>query len=220
MTTAGPAFGGAHNEARNDAHDHARNDAHDDPQRTNPDLPRVTPEPRMRPRDRRIVQALALTALVPAFLVLKWTDETHSVQKNLKPPEKVTTVPNGATGTLAGAQWKVAGRQVRAPLAFGSRPKDDTVTELQVVLAVRPDDAAAAKTVGAYGFVYTFTDGGGRSWSATGLTAGTPQQGAVTRLTVRGTVPRSEAATLALRVQAPKTSRKPGAPLPSLRFAP
>ncbi|GAA2168825.1 hypothetical protein [Actinomadura napierensis] len=204
MTTAGPAFG----------------DPYDDPQRTNPDLPRVTPAPRLRPRDRRIVQALALTALLPAFLVLKWTDETDSMQKNLKPPEKVTTVPNGATGTLAGAQWKAVARQARAPLAFGTKPKDDTVTELQVVLAVRPDDAAAAKTIGSYGFVYTFTDGGGRSWSANGLAAGTPRPGAVTRLTVRGTVPRTEAAALALRVQAPKTSRKSGKPLPSLRFAP
>jgi hypothetical protein len=202
VTTAGPAF--------------------DDPQRTNPDLPPVRPRarPRLRPRDRRIVQALALTALLPAFLVLKWMDETDSVQKNLKPPEKVMDVPHGGTGTLAGAQWKVVGRQATAPPSFGTKPKDDTVAELQVVLAVRPDDAAAAKTIGSYGFVYTFTDGGGRSWSATGLAAGTLRPGAAGRLTVRGTVPRAVAEALALRVQAPKASRKQGTPLPSLRFAP
>ncbi|KAB2362692.1 hypothetical protein [Actinomadura montaniterrae] len=202
MTTAGPAF--------------------DDPQRTNPDLPAIPPRarPRLRPRDRRIVQALALTALLPALLVLKWVDETNSVEKNLKPPEKVTDVPHGATGTLMGARWKVVARQATAPLSFGTKPKDGTVTQLQVVLAVRPDDAAAAKAIGSYGVVYTFTDGDGRSWSATGLAAGTPRPGAVARLTVRGTVPRTMAAALALRVQAPKASRKPGTPLPSLRFAP
>ena len=202
MTTAGPAF--------------------DDPQRTNPDLPAIPSRarPRLRPRDRRIVQALALTALLPALLVLKWTDETNSVHKNLKPPEKVTDVPRGATGTLAGARWKAIARQATAPLSFGTKPKDDTVTQLQVVLAVRPDDAAAAKTIGSYGIVYTFTDGGGRSWSATGLAAGTLRAGTVGRITVRGTVPRTMAAALALRVQAPKASRKQGRPLPSLRFAP
>ncbi|MBO2460253.1 hypothetical protein [Actinomadura violacea] len=209
MTTAGHAFG--------------------DPQQTNPDLPVIPPHPPrrqrqrqgIRPRDRRIVQAFALTALIPALLVLKWKDETNSVQKSMKPPEKVTDVPQGATGTLAGAQWKVVGRQTVAPLPLGgAKPKDDTVTQLQVVLAVRPDDAAAAKAIGSYGIVYTFTDGDGRSWSATGLTTGTARPGAVARLTVKGTVPRTRAAALALRVQAPKASRKPGKPLPSLRFAP
>ncbi|MWA04520.1 hypothetical protein F8568_029905 [Actinomadura sp. LD22] len=205
MTTAGPAF--------------------DDPERTNPDLPPIPPRtsrtrPRLRPRDRRVIQALALTALLPAFLVLKWTDETDSVQKSLKPPEKVTDVPQGATGTLMGAQWKVVARQATAPPSFGTKPKDDTVTQLQVVLAVRPGDAAAAKAIGSYGVGYTFTDGGGRSWSATGLVAGTPRAGTAGRLTVRGTVPRTLAAALALKVQAPKASRKPGTPLPSLRFAP
>jgi hypothetical protein len=194
----------------------------DDPQRTNPDpLPvPVRPRPRLGPRDRRIIQALALAALLPAFLVLKWMDETDSVQKNLKPPEKVTDVPHGATGTLMGAQWKVVARQATAPPSFGAKPRDDTVTELQVVLAVRPGDAAAAKAIGSYGVGYTFTDGDGRSWSATGLAAGTARPGAVSRLTVRGTVPRTVAAALALRVQAPKAARKPGTPLPSLRFAP
>lgn len=194
----------------------------DDPQRTNPDLPVIPPlrRSRLRPRDRRVVQALALTALLPALLVLKWMDETDSVQKSLKPPEKVTDVPHGATGTLVGAQWKVIARQATAPLSFGTKPKDDTVTELRVVLAVRPDDAAAAKAIGSYGIVYTFTDGDGRSWSATGLAAGTARPGAVGRLTVRGTVPRTVAEALALRVQAPKASRKQGTPLPSLRFAP
>ncbi|QKG24686.1 hypothetical protein [Actinomadura verrucosospora] len=216
MTTAGHAFG--------------------DPQQTNPDLPVIPPRPpqqqrqqqqqqprqrqRIRPRDRRIVQAFALTALIPALLVLKWTDETNSVQKSMKPPEKVTDVPQGATGTLAGAQWKVIGRQTVDPPAFGTGPKDATATQLQVVLAVRPDDEAAAKAIGSYGVVYTFTDGDGRSWSATGLTTGTARPGAVARLTVKGTVPRTRAAVLALRVQAPKASRKPGTPLPSLRFAP
>jgi hypothetical protein len=200
MTTAGPLFR--------------------DPQETNPDLPRVTRRPRIRPRDRRIVQAIALATLLPAFLGLKWMDEADSVQKNLKPPEKVTTVPHGQTGTLADAQWKVVARQARAPIAAGTGPQDDGTTELQVVLAVRPADAAAAKTIGSYGITYFFTDGDGRMWSATGLAAGTPRAGAPARLTVRSTVPRTKAAELALLVKAPKASRRPGRPLPSLRFAP
>ena len=38
-------------------------------------------------------------------------------------------------------------------------------------------------------------------------------------ITVRGTVPRSKADSLELEIRAPATSRKPGEPLPSLRFS-
>lgn len=192
--------------------------AYGDPQRTIPDPP-SPPARRMRPRDRRIVQALAVAVLLPAFLVLKWVDQSDGAQQNLKPPEKVTSVAHGAVGHLADAQWKVVSRGTEAPLGSGDR-QDGDATELQVVLAVRPETAAAAKTIGSYGVGYFFEDGDGRTWSAGGIAAGTPRQGVAGKLTVKGTVPRSEAAALALVVKAPKASRKKGKPLPSLRFAP
>ena len=181
---------------------------------TRPDGIPLPGRPGMRPRDRRIVQAIALTCAMAAMLVLPWADETEHVRKSLKPPEKVTTVPEGRIGELAGAQWKIYDRRTAAPL--GSR---GDVVELRLQVAVRPSDAAAAKTVGSYGLQYRLHDGDGREWSADGLRTGEPKAGVALRITVKGTVPRSKADALELRIQAPEASRKPGDPPASLRFA-
>ncbi|WP_067459597.1 hypothetical protein [Actinomadura macra] len=193
----------------------------EDPTRTRPDPPAPRPS-RMRPRDRRVVQAIALATLLPVLLVLQWVDETHNVHSNLKPEEKVTTVPRGAIGVLGGAQWKVVDRRATAPLTTGTPPNSSAdVVELRLTLAVRPLDAAGAKTVGSYGIVYRLREGGGerRVWSASGLTLGAPRQGVAMRLTVRGTVPRAKADSLVLEVRPPAYSRGKG-PLPLLRFVP
>ncbi|QXJ23946.1 hypothetical protein AGRA3207_005180 [Actinomadura graeca] len=209
-----------------------------DPTRTRPDPPEADPqepgrsEPappgtgpsRMRPRDRRVVQAIALATLLPVLLVVRWVDETHGVHANLKPEEKATTVPRGETGVLGGAQWRVVDRRTAAPLTAGSpagASRGQDVVELRLTLAVRPLDAAGAKTVGSYGIVYRLReDGGGeRAWSATGLMTGAPRPGVAARLTVRGTVPRAMAGSLVLEVRPPAYPRGKG-PLPLLRFAP
>lgn len=181
--------------------------------------PIIGPEPeqqtgRLRPLDRRVLQAIALVCAVPAILVLNWVDETNNVQKNLKPPEKVVSVQPGQIGELVGAQWKVVDRRQARPLTADS----GDVVELRLIVAVRPGDAASAKTVGSYGLVYELLDDDGRTWSAMGIRAGQPRPGVAARVTVKGTVPRAKADALELRVQAPKTSRKDGEPLPSLRF--
>ncbi|TDD31443.1 hypothetical protein E1287_26360 [Actinomadura sp. KC06] len=176
--------------------------------------PEERPE-RLRPLDRRILQALALICAVPAFLALQWVDETNGIQKNLKPPEKVTSVQPGQVGEMLGAQWKEIGRQQAPPLA-----KDDLndVVDLRVGVAVRPRDAASAKSVGSYGIVYRLVDGEGREWSAMATSPGAPRAGVAMRIVVKGTVPRAKADSLELVIQAPKTSRKGEDPLPSLRF--
>ncbi|MFB4308685.1 hypothetical protein [Actinomadura sp. GTD37] len=189
---------------------------------TRPDgipLPGPPGRPGMRPRDRRIVQAIALTCAMAAMLVLPWLDETENVRKSLKPPEKVTTVPEGRIGELAGAQWKIFDRRTAAPLgtAQDGETRSDVV-ELRLEVAVRPSDAASAKAVGSYGLRYRFRDGDGRTWFANGFRRTEPKAGVAMRVTVRGTVPRSKAEALQLQIQEPKESRKLGAPLASLRF--
>ncbi|MFI0410720.1 hypothetical protein [Actinomadura sp. 3N508] len=170
---------------------------------------------RLRPRDRRILQAIALLCVVPAFLVVQWVDETNGIQKHLKPKEKVTSVQPGQIGELIGAQWKVIGRQQAPPLV---RDETNDVVDLRIGLAVRPRDAASAKSVGSYGIVYRLVDDEGREWSAMATGATNPRAGVAMRVIVKGTVPRAKADSLELVIQAPKTSRKPEAPLPSLRF--
>ncbi|TMQ98315.1 hypothetical protein ETD83_19355 [Actinomadura soli] len=170
---------------------------------------------RLRPRDRRVLQALALLCAVPAVLVLHWVDATNGIEKNLKPPEKVTSVRPGQIGELIGAQWKVVGRRQAPPLA---RDDANDVVDLRVAVAVRPRDAAGAKSVASYGIVYRLVDDEGREWSALAIPEGTPRAGVAMRVIVKGTVPRTKADSLELVIQAPKTSRKAGDPLPSLRF--
>ncbi|NKZ02442.1 hypothetical protein [Actinomadura latina] len=181
---------------------------------TRPDGIPLPGRPGMRPRDLRIVQAVALVCAVSAMLVLPWADETDKVRKFLKPPEKVTTVREGQVGKLAGAQWKVVDRRTAAPL--GDRQGE--VVELQLDVAVRPSDAAGVKAVGSYGLAYRLRDDDGRTWSADGLRTTEPKAGVALRITVKGTVPRTEADALELEIQAPKETRKAGDPLPSLRF--
>ncbi|MFA1537746.1 hypothetical protein [Actinomadura monticuli] len=177
----------------------------------------------IRPRDRRIVQAIALVCAMAAMLVLPWTDETANVRKSLKPPEKVTTVPEGRIGELVGAKWKVYDRRTAAPLgvaqAGGQAGGQGDVVELRLQVAVLPSDAASAKAVGSYGLLYRLHDDDGHVWFASGVRTAEPRAGAAMRITVRGTVPRSKAEALELRIQAPKESRKPEDPLVSLRFA-
>lgn len=190
---------------------------------TRPDgipLPDLSKKDGMRPRDRRVVQAIALTCAMAAMLVLPWSDETENIRKSLKPPEKVTTVPEGQIGELVGAKWKVYDRRTAAPLdsAAQGETKDDVV-ELRLEVAVRPSDAASAKAVGSYSLHYRLRDGDGREWFASGFRRTEPKAGVAMRITVRGTVPRSKADALELRIQAPKESRKPEEPLASLRFA-
>lgn len=176
-------------------------------------------ESRLRPLDRRILQALALLCAVPVLLAVHWVDEVNNIEKNLKPPEKTVTVPPDGIGELVGARWKVMKRETARPLAGGAEQQGD-VTELRLAVGVRPGDAASAKAIGSYGLVYRLVDGEGREWSAAATTAGRqPRAGVASLITVKGTVPRAKAESLELEIQAPKTSRQEGEPLLSLRFA-
>lgn len=206
---------------------------------TRPDLPRVPPqferapepgqasesgrteegrESRLRPLDRRILQAIALLCAVPGILALHWVDETNNIEKNMKPPEKVTTVPPGKVGELVGARWVVMKRATAQPLSGRGRQGSNDVTELRLTVGVRPGDAASAKAVGSYGLAFRFVDDEGRSWTASKANRRDPQAGVAMALTVKGTVPRAMADSLELEIRAPKTSRKKGEPRLSLRF--
>lgn len=183
---------------------------------TRPDGIPLPGRPGMRARDRRIVQAIALVCAMAAMLTIPWADETRTIRKFLKPPEKVTTVPEGQIGVLAGAQWKVYDRRVAEPL--GDKDQGDVV-ELRLALAVRPSNADGAKAVGSYSLQYRLYDDDGHQWSANGVRTVEPKAGVAMRITVKATVPRAKADALELRIQAPKETRKPEDPLASLRFA-
>ena len=194
---------------------------------TSPDLmPPIRPEPKrrggsgLRPHERRVLQAVALLCAVSALLSLHWLDEANNVEKNLKPPEKVVTVPPNEIGEFMGARWKVMKRETARPLAGGSAqgPAQGDVVELRFWVGVRPGDAASAKAVGSYGVAYRFVDGEGREWSATAAGGREFQAGVPALINLRGTVPRAKADSRELGIRAPRTDRKPGEPLLSLRF--
>ncbi|MFA1550821.1 hypothetical protein [Actinomadura chokoriensis] len=190
---------------------------------TRPDGIPLPGRPGIRPRDRRIVQAIALVCAMAAMLVVPWADETRMVRKSLKPPEKVTTVPEGRIGELVGAKWKIIDRRTAVPLGGGTQggaqdAGQGDVVELRLELAVRPSDDASAKAVGSYGLSYRLLDDDGHEWSATGAPSTQPKAGVAMGITVKGTVPRAKADALELQIQAPKETRKQGAPLVSLRF--
>lgn len=172
---------------------------------------------RLRPLDRRVLQAIALVCAVSAFLVLQWVDETNNVEKNLKPPEKVVAVEPGQIGELVGARWKVIRRKQARPLTSDASNAND-VTELRLAVAVRPGDAASAEAVGSYGLVYRLLDDDGREWSTLATKEAEPRPGVAMLITVKGTVPRTKADSLELEIQAPKAARKRSEPLLSLRF--
>lgn len=165
-------------------------------------------------RDRRVLEGIALTMVVPALLAFHWVDETRNVRGHLDPPERVTVVAKNGIGQLAGVRWRVLERRSAAPLRGPSGPD---VTELRIAMILRPVDAAGAKAA-AFGVEYRLVDGEERHWSATGLVSGTPRVRVVSRLTVRGTVPRAKAEALSLEVR-PRPGTQPKGTLPLLRFA-
>lgn len=172
------------------------------------------PRRRMRPADRRFLQAMALVTLLPALVGLHWLDDTRTIQQRLERPEKPTTVAKDKVGVLADTRWLFVRRTVaQAPLN-----PDPNVAEVRMVVAIKPLTEAGAKTVGSFGMSYRLRDDEGHIWSATALPSSTPRAGAITLLTVRGVLPRAKAQTATLEVRPPTTYR-PKEPLPSLRFA-
>ncbi|GLZ14655.1 hypothetical protein Acsp04_48900 [Actinomadura sp. NBRC 104425] len=174
----------------------------------------AAPRRRMRPGDRRFLEAMALVTLLPALVGLHWLDDTRNIQQRLERPEKPTTVAKGKVGVLADTRWLFVRRTVaRAPLN-----PDPDVAEVRMVVAIKPLTQAGAKTVGSFGMSYRLRDGEGHIWSATAVPSSTPRAGAIALLTVKGVLPRSKAQTVTLEVRPPTTYR-PKEPLPSLRFA-
>ncbi|MEU6036195.1 hypothetical protein ABZ801_12375 [Actinomadura sp. NPDC047616] len=172
------------------------------------------PRRRVRPGDRRFLEAMALVTLLPALVGLHWLDDTRNIQQRLERPEKPTVVAKGGVGTLAGTRWLFVRRTVtKAPLN-----PDPDVAEVRMVVAIRPLTPAGAKAVTSYGMTYRLRDAEGRFWSATALPSSPPRAGATALLTVRGVLPRAKAGTVTLEVRPPATSQPKG-PLPSLRFA-
>ncbi|MQY04462.1 hypothetical protein [Actinomadura macrotermitis] len=171
----------------------------------------IAREPRLRPRDRRIAEAIALLTLLPVVPVLAWADQTANVHRSLAPLEKPVIVSRGGEGELAGVRWRVRGRTTGPGLGDG-------VAALRIVLLARPADAAAARSIGAYGTLYRLRDGQGHVWNGTALAA-PAKPGAPVQVTVQATLPRAAADAVALEILPPRSQARKGA-LPSLRFPP
>ncbi|MBE1533328.1 hypothetical protein [Actinomadura algeriensis] len=179
-----------------------------------PDEPAEPRRSRLGSRTRRVIEACALAVLLPVLLGLHWIDESGRAE-SLDAPVRVSSVAKGKIGELLGARWTVYKREI----VPGTVENPDAV-DLQVVLAVKAQDAKSVQAIGGYGTTYRFVDGQGREWGANARTPVNVQPGKAFALTVRGTVPRAKAGSLALEVRAPETARKGAAPLPSLRFEP
>lgn len=160
------------------------------------------------------MEVLALVCLLPAFLGVQWLDETNRAE-SLEPPVKVSSIADGKVGELVGARWTLGERKITPRKAAGQ-----DVAELQVALGVKAPTAESAKKVGGYGMEFRFVDEQGREWTARASPTGQVPVGKVHVFTLRGTVPRAKAESLAVVVRPPKTERKGAAPLPSLRFEP
>ncbi|MGI5166767.1 hypothetical protein ACQEU3_20685 [Spirillospora sp. CA-253888] len=172
------------------------------------------PEPLMTPRDRRVIQAVALVSLVPLLLVVQWVDRSGGARRLGPPQERAVDVPRGGAGELAGAQWRQVDRLASNRPPLGG-PAD--AAEMRVVLAVRPRTEGAVKTV-SYGTTYRLRDAEGHVWSATG-TAAPRRPGAPIQITVRAVVPRAKLRSLILEIR-PPAHPPPKGPRPLLRFAP
>ncbi|WP_233618042.1 hypothetical protein, partial [Actinomadura sp. WAC 06369] len=167
------------------------------------------------PRARRVVEVCVLAVLLPGLLGLYWVDETGRAE-SLEPPVKVSSVARGKIGELVGARWTVYKRE-SAPQGG---PAGQDAVQLQVVLAVKAQDAKSAKTVGGYGMEFRFVGRDGREWTADASKPPQVTPGQAFPITVRGTVPRARAESLALVVRPPESERRGADPLPSLRFEP
>ncbi|MFB4317492.1 hypothetical protein [Actinomadura sp. 21ATH] len=191
-------------------------------ERTRPDpaseaAPAETEERRqvLSPRDRRVLEAIALITLIPVLLSLRWIVDDDLADKVTRDrPEKVTTVPRGTIATWNNVRWRLYAQSVAGP-PLGQGPE---VAELRLAVAVKPMNDAGAKLLTSYGLGYRVTDSEGHVWSGRGSTLTQPRPGAATRLTVTVALPRSKANSVALEVRPPEHSQPKG-PLPLLRFA-
>ncbi|XVQ11657.1 hypothetical protein ACQP1W_03475 [Spirillospora sp. CA-255316] len=173
-------------------------------------------EPRLRPRDRRVLEAIALLTLLPALLLLRWTITADDARKvTMERPEKATVVPRNAIGEWSGARWRLYGQSVGTPLSTGGAAAQPDVAELRLSVAVRPETPAAARML--LSLDYRLADAEGHLWTARGTTSTTPRPGMAMRLLVTGTVPRSKTGAVVLELRPPPYSQPKG-PLPLLRF--
>lgn len=167
----------------------------------------------MRPRDRRILEAIALLTLVPTLLVLGWVGDITMAEKIADPPEKATVVPRDTTATWQNVRWRLYAQAVGGPPAgYGS-----DAAELRLGLAMKPLNAAGVKLLTSFGLKYRLADSEGNVWTATGSTGEPPRAGRTRSITVRGALPRSKTGAVVLEVRAPVNPRPKG-PVPLLRF--
>lgn len=124
----------------------------------------VVRPPRLTRGQRRAVEAGALLVLLAGLSVVRWIDDVDQV-KRVDPPDQVTVVPHGATGTLGHVQYRLAGRDATAAPKSTTAPTG--AAKLTLVLNVRPLDAQGVKN--AKIVTYDVRDHSGHIWTATGL---------------------------------------------------
>jgi hypothetical protein len=169
---------------------------------------------------RRALEASALIVLAPGLLIAQWLDRGHDNDK-AQPPEQVTVVPRGGTGTLGHLRIRLLGRDVTAPVKSATTPAG--AVQLRLVIEVRPMDAQAAKV--AQFVAYSVRDRAGHVWSASSLlpnsgssTDDKPAPGVPLSATVTANVPERLVSSVVLEARQATMGMARGRPQ-VLRFA-
>jgi hypothetical protein len=176
------------------------------------------PPGRVSRRTRRALEAAALLILAPGLIAVRWVDDSHQAALR-QPPDHVTVLRRGATGTLGHTRWHLLGRDATAPVRDSTLPAG--TAKLTLVLRVRALDAQGVKD--ADSTAYQLTDRAGHVWTALGLlgTEGRrePVAGGETPVTVTATVPERLLNSVALEIRQPTLRATAGAPVEVVRFA-
>lgn len=146
------------------------------------------------------------------LLGLRWYDQRQLVSVHVEPPERVTKVPHGGTGTFRGLEWRLLdAREVRKAETAGA-------VGLHLTLQVKPLDAAGVQELTKSRLTYQVRDPEGRVWSAAGLPPfNGVRPGVTVPVKVMTILPADRANLIALEVL-PPTGYRPKGSLPLLRF--
>jgi hypothetical protein len=184
-------------------------------------LEETVPDPVVRPQRlsdgwRRTLEASALLVLVPGLLIAQWLDRGHNNDIS-KPPDQVTVVPRGGTGTLGHLRMRMFGRDVSGPPRSATTPAG--AVQLRLVLEVRPMDAQGAKV--AQFVAYSVRDRAGHVWTAFPLLGdpdNKPAAGVPMQVIVTANLPERLVSSVVLEARQSTGAARPARPQ-VLRFA-
>jgi hypothetical protein len=176
----------------------------------------IVRRPRLSDGWRRAVEVSALLVLVPGLLIAQWLDRGHDNNKS-NPPDQVTVVPRGGTGTLGHLRLRLIGRDVTSPLKSATTPAG--AVRLRLVIEIRPMDAQGAKVAQFVG--YSVRDRAGHVWTAVPSLGGSdnkPVAGVPMQAIISADLPERLVSSVVLEARQSIGAQRPTR-VPVLRFA-